>query len=131
MLTPRRSVRRQRSFFAFVAVAAVIAGCGGREAGSGDRAAVQDAPDTVEPGTADPLDAGRAVFLANCATCHGADGQGGLGPKLADGAVVDRYPDPVDHRTVVINGRGMMPAFGEQLTTAEIDAVVRYEREGL
>lgn len=55
----------------------------------------------------------------------------GSGPKLADGRVVDHYPDVDDHREVVVRGRGQMPAWGDRLNDEEIDAVVRYEREGL
>ena len=77
------------------------------------------------------LELGERVFARNCATCHGREGGGGIGPKLADGRVVERYPDPRQHRAVVVDGRGVMPAFGNKLSEEEIDAVVRYERETL
>jgi mono/diheme cytochrome c family protein len=50
---------------------------------------------------------------------------------LADGRVVDRYPDIEDQIAVVTNGRGVMPSFGGALSVAEIREVVRYEREVL
>lgn len=101
------------------------AGCGGddvsqpADSGPGDSAAEAQ------------LELGEQVFTDNCATCHGNRGQGGTGPRLGSGAVVERYPDADDHRAVVVNGRGRMPAWGARLTDDEIDAVVRYEREGL
>ena len=100
-----------------VAAVLLIAGCGGDEGTSA--------------GPVPQQDLGRTVYAENCAACHGRSGGGGMGPKLADGAVVERYPDVADHRAVVVNGRGAMPAWGDRLSDAEIDAVVRYEREGL
>lgn len=94
-----------------------------------------DGPTEARPGSATTVHGdvalGERVFSSNCARCHGSKGGGGMGPKLADGRVVERYPDPADHREVVVNGRGAMPAWGDKLSHDEIDAVVRYEREGL
>lgn len=88
-------------------------------------------PSPSQPPGAVDLELGRRVYDANCAACHGSSGRGGIGPALGDGAVVQRYPDPADHRDVVVNGRGRMPAWGNQLSDEEIDAVVAYERDGL
>jgi mono/diheme cytochrome c family protein len=71
---------------------------------------------------------GAAIFRDNCATCHGGDGSGGIGPRLAGGRVVAVYPDPADQIAVVTNGRAGMPAFGAKLTDDEIAAVVEYTR---
>ena len=71
---------------------------------------------------------GATVFGEQCAACHGGDGSGGIGPRLAGGRVVTVYPDPADQIAVVTNGRGGMPAFGEQLSPDEIAAVVDYTR---
>lgn len=105
-------------------VVAAIAGCGGED----DRGTAVERPATTIAGD---LQLGERVFAQNCASCHGRSGDGGMGPKLADGRVVDRYPDPRDHRAVVTEGRGAMPAWDDRLSDEEIDAVVRYEREGL
>jgi mono/diheme cytochrome c family protein len=78
----------------------------------------------VEAGGVD----GATVFGDNCATCHGGDGSGGIGPRLAGGRVVTVYPDPADQIAVVTNGRAGMPAFGRKLTEEEIRAVVEYTR---
>lgn len=99
-----------------IAAILLVAGCGG-------------GGDTPE-GPVSQQDLGRTVYADNCAACHGRSGDGGMGPKLADGAVVERYPDVADHRAVVVNGRGAMPAWGDRLSDEEIDAVVRYERDG-
>ena len=74
---------------------------------------------------------GRDVYARNCVACHGAAGQGGTGPKLSEGVVIERYPDVHDHIDIIANGRNQMPAYGGKLTDEEIEAVVRYNREVL
>jgi mono/diheme cytochrome c family protein len=71
---------------------------------------------------------GAELYSANCARCHGSDGGGGIGPQLSDGQVVDEFPDVVDEIDVVTDGRGSMPAFGDRLSSTEIDDVVEYTR---
>jgi mono/diheme cytochrome c family protein len=77
------------------------------------------------------LAAGRDIWTRRCASCHGAAGGGGRGPQLSGGRVLDRLADVDDHIDVVANGRGGMPAFGGVLDDAEVEAVVRYNREVL
>jgi mono/diheme cytochrome c family protein len=74
---------------------------------------------------------GPEIFAASCASCHGSDGGGGLGPQLSDGAVVEAYPVPAAEVAVVTDGSGTMPAFGDDLTPQQIAAVVEYTRTGL
>ena len=71
---------------------------------------------------------GAGVYGQRCAGCHGGDGSGGIGPRLAAGRVVASFPDPQDQIAVVTNGRGGMPAFADRLTPEEIAAVVDYTR---
>jgi mono/diheme cytochrome c family protein len=71
---------------------------------------------------------GAAIFGQRCAGCHGGDGSGGIGPRLAGGRVVADFPEPQDQIAVVSNGRGGMPAFGERLKPEEVAAVVEYTR---
>lgn len=73
---------------------------------------------------------GASVFSASCAGCHGADGGGGIGPRLA-GRVTDDFPDIEDEIAVVTDGRRSMPAFAGRLTDEEIRQVVEYTRTGL
>ena len=74
---------------------------------------------------------GAAIFDSRCAMCHGDSGGGGVGPALADGQVVARFPDVADQIAVVTNGRGEMPKFGDRLTAEEIAAVVEFTRTDL
>ena len=76
------------------------------------------------------LSMGYDVFQANCAACHGTTGDGAVGPKLK-GVVSGRFPNIADQVEVITNGRNTMPGWKDRLTAEQIEAVARYEREGL
>jgi len=77
------------------------------------------------------LDAGRTIYSARCARCHGGDGAGGTGPKLSEGAVVAKFPEFDDQVTIIRNGKNGMPSFAGALSDEQIEAVTRYTREVL
>lgn len=81
-------------------------------------------PEVVE--AAGGIDGGE-LYGNRCAGCHGGDGSGGIGPRLA-GTMVAKYPDPEAQIAVVTDGRRGMPAFGTRLTEEEIAAIVEYTR---
>jgi mono/diheme cytochrome c family protein len=104
---------------------------------------------TLEPppaGEDDPVVLGSQVYLANCASCHGATGGGVSAPAFTDGAVVATWPDWRDHAAWVrlgsanwpaatygaqkkkVGGVGQMPSW-ESLTDAQIAQVVIHERQ--
>jgi mono/diheme cytochrome c family protein len=83
-----------------------------------------------EPDSGSATSDGHEVFTSNCAGCHGPEGEGGTGPRLA-GEVVVAYPDVDDQVAVVRDGRGTMPSFQDRLTPEQIQAVVDYTREEL
>ena len=74
-----------------------------------------------------------ANFKIRCAPCHGADGSGntpmGKSLKVRDlrGADVQKQTD-VELTKVISGGKGKMPAYGKQLSTADIAAVIGYVR---
>jgi mono/diheme cytochrome c family protein len=83
---------------------------------------------------------GAALYSANCAACHQANGEGlaGVFPPLAGDPLVVAT-DPAAHITTVLAGRqgstinsvtyaSPMPAFGELLNDADIAAIVNHER---
>ncbi len=74
---------------------------------------------------------GRAIYGASCASCHGADGGGGVGSRLDGASLIEAYPDIADQMDVVTNGRNRMPAFIGRLDDEQLRAVVRYTREVL
>jgi mono/diheme cytochrome c family protein len=75
-----------------------------------------------------PTTPGAEIYAASCASCHGADGGGGLGPQLAGGAAKNRFPTVDDQIRFVTNGSGVMPSFGGKLSPAQIRDVVAYTR---
>lgn len=114
--------------------------------------AVTEPPEVVEG----PLGMGGEVY-GSCASCHGAAGGGGVGYPFAGGEVLKTFPHIEDQIRYVYYGtegynaadieiygnpdreggphvtgnRGVMPAFGGQLTQYEIVAVVCHERYSL
>ena len=88
---------------------------------------LDEPPSLAAPDTAD----GEALYGANCAVCHQADGSGagdGAIPALAGNPLVTAVEiDPVIH--VVIDGRGGMPSFDDDLEDEEIAEVVSYLRQ--
>jgi len=69
---------------------------------------------------------GSEIFAVNCATgyCHGSKGASGGAPRLAS-----RGLDAQFIRRTVTEGHGSMPAFGDKLAPAELNAVIAYVGE--
>jgi mono/diheme cytochrome c family protein len=86
---------------------------------------------------------GQGIYDAQCASCHGAGGGGGVGPAMAGGAVLTTFSACTDHVEWVRLGSagwpdstygdtgktvgGGMPGFSA-LSEEELAAVVLYER---
>lgn len=87
--------------------------------------------DNEDAGDAGGAIDGAVIYAGACASCHGADGGGGIGPALSGGAAVEAFPDVADQITIVSEGQGGMPNFDESLSPEEIEAVVVYTREDL
>lgn len=70
---------------------------------------------------------GRGVFAQNCVACHAANGGGGIGPNLTDGAWIHGGRPTVILRTVNegVLAKGM-PAWGPQLGLDRVQSVVAY-----
>jgi cytochrome c6 len=77
-------------------------------------------------------DAGKKIFEANCAACHGSDGAGTpvglslMAPDLRSDAVQKLSDD--DLKKQVSEGKNNMPPFKDTLSTDQIQAVVAYVR---
>jgi tetratricopeptide (TPR) repeat protein/cytochrome c553 len=71
---------------------------------------------------------GAALFAANCASCHGDEGSGGIGPRLAGNR---RATDAGNVANAVRFGRGIMPGFAAALDADQIDRLVSYVTEVL
>lgn len=71
---------------------------------------------------------GKGIYDKACAVCHGASGQGGVGPAFA-GSDLATNPDRIgEHIAILLNGQAAMPSFIATLKPKEIAAVVTYER---
>jgi mono/diheme cytochrome c family protein len=121
------SARPRRA--ALVAVAVVIVALAGACGGGGSSAS---SPLPTGGQAHDPtLLAGRKVFSAECATCHGSSGQGGVGPTFNDGRLLRDFAHPSDQVTFVSQGKGIMPSFAGVLNASQLNEVVAYERQVL
>lgn len=71
---------------------------------------------------------GKEVYSSNCAACHMANGEGiaGTFPAIKGSQVATGAMD--SHVSMVVKGKGAMPAFGGVLDDAQIAAVVTYQR---
>jgi mono/diheme cytochrome c family protein len=102
----------------------------------------------------DPVTIGNAVYHSNCSTCHGSNGEGGVGPALHGGLSALTFPNVADQINWVKNGstglakntpygdpnraggqhvaaKNDMPGFASSLSAAQIQDVVTYERTKL
>jgi mono/diheme cytochrome c family protein len=64
---------------------------------------------------------GKSVYQARCAACHGARGEGGVGPRLQGNPIL-KAKEAV--REIVLQGRGTMPAV--PLSPEELSALLDY-----
>ena len=64
-----------------------------------------------------------ALFASTCGFCHGDGGRAaGKGPQLMDTKRSDEFL-----RDRIKNGKeGAMPAFGQMLSDADVDAIIAY-----
>jgi mono/diheme cytochrome c family protein len=94
-------------------------------AGTADPA--RDATPASGPGARpDATRLGAAVYMRDCAECHGPDGRSPTAPDLANPTFLETASEDYIRRAIVTGRRGTeMPAFPE-LTLAELDAVTAY-----
>jgi mono/diheme cytochrome c family protein/rhodanese-related sulfurtransferase len=89
-------------------------------------AAPLDLPDGAVAGD---VALGAKVYADNCASCHGAQGEGGSGTALGNPTMLALTPDAFIRHTIE-NGRDGTPmqAFRDTLSPAQIDAVTAFIR---
>jgi cytochrome c oxidase subunit 2 len=71
-------------------------------------------------------DLGQEEWEGVCAKCHGLNGEGGVGPRIAGSPTLT---DPEDLGNLVRNGRRTMPAVGAGWTDEQVQALVDYLTE--
>ena len=79
-----------------------------------------------EIGSTNLLDEGKEEFAKRCASCHGEDGKGGIGPDLT--AKKYRYGKTAPEVTSsIVDGReGGMPGFKNELSGEKVQGLVQY-----
>ena len=76
---------------------------------------------------------GKNIWIAMCAQCHGAEGEGGQVPggakvpALADAAVQSLLSDKQMARSIAL-GKGTMPSFMRDLDKAKLSGVIAHIR---
>lgn len=90
----------------------------------------EDEPDPVEEDRVEiildlegELASGTSLYGEHCEGCHGADGLGGIGTNLVEQLAILSKEDVV--RTIV-EGRGVMPEWGQTQSNQDIADVVAY-----
>lgn len=109
-----------------VAGALLLTACGGDDE-EAQPAKTQAPPSETQPAESQQAANGQQIFSDNCSSCHtlaAADADGRVGPNLDD-----VKPDKETVARQVINGGDGMPAFGDQLSEEQIDAVATFVAE--
>jgi cytochrome c-type biogenesis protein CcmH/NrfG len=86
---------------------------------------IESAKARLSSPTSEELDA-KTLFAANCATCHGIDGQGITGATLKGNV---RALEAANVQNAIQYGRGSMPGFAATLSPEQIEALVNYVTE--
>ncbi len=73
---------------------------------------------------------GEGVYKAQCLVCHQANGQGlkGAFPSIVKSPIAIEPSNRMRHIQQIIYGKGLMPAFGEQLSDVDIASIVSFTR---
>jgi cytochrome c oxidase subunit 2 len=69
---------------------------------------------------------GKEEWTGVCAKCHGMNGEGGIGPRIAGAPTLS---DPAALASLVRNGRRTMPAVGSGWTDEQVQALASYLKE--
>jgi len=136
----------RRSVIARLAAALLILGLAACNKSSNSQRAAMQSPAALPSAVATVVtngaqaNVGETVYANNCATCHQATGRGVAGefPPLAGNPAVTGDPKAVIHTVKFgLSGKisvagstydGMMPAWGQQLSNAQIAAAITYIR---
>lgn len=72
---------------------------------------------------ANASDLGAQAFTGACGKCHGALGQGDIGPRLVGNPILE---DRKGLETLIREGRGTMPPIAQDWTDGEVEAFFKY-----
>lgn len=124
---------KQAIVFATLAVALLIAACSSSNTTetTTTKTTTTGNPTTTTGGSAGDVTAGKKVFSATCAGCHGADATGGHGPAIKGNQFVQSKSES-ELAAFIKTGRpdkGMPPKGGNSsLTDNDVANVAAYEK---
>lgn len=106
----------------------LLSGLGSTDDGEEDVATEEGSEGSEESGgdeaSSGDVDA-EGIARDNCASCHGQDFSGGMGPALAGTSLAEE-----DFTTIVREGQGSMPAFSaDQIADEELTALYQFFSE--
>jgi mono/diheme cytochrome c family protein len=106
------------------AAALTVAGCSDPDEGTPP--STGPATTSATPGPPGDVAAGKTVFLgvSGCGGCHALADAGSTSSVASD--LDEKEPSEARVRMFVIEGKGAMPAYGEQLNEQEIADVAAY-----
>ncbi len=97
-----------------------------------ERAAIADYVVALPEGTAEEDGPAATLFADNCSSCHGDSGIGGMmsgAPSLTDASVIYGQDRTTILQTLRHGRQGVMPAWADRLTEAEINLLAVYVAE--
>lgn len=122
--------RRRKGFILSAALA--VAGCASGVLGGGAGSATAGQQGKRRP--ARPSAQARSDYKQHCAKCHGLDGRGRTimgelsgAPNFTDASWQEGATDKRMNASIT-HGRGGMPPFKDELSAAEVSALVAYVR---
>ncbi len=92
---------------------------------------INNGPDLSDQTQANLVAKGADIYAKNCASCHmpGGEGVPGTFPAITKSPVV--IGDINAQAKLLLDGKGMMPAFGQMLNATELAQVITFTRNGL
>ena len=111
-------------------LAATLVGCGERNGNTQPGTTPGTSPASVAAAAEEPDAESVALYIANCSSCHAADGSGATGPAIGDGALNDKYTQ-AEMEALIRDGVDSMAGLGDRLNSAEIATLAEYVRNDL
>ena len=111
-------------------LAATLVGCGERNGNTQPGTTPETSPASVAAAAEEPDAESVALYIANCSSCHAADGSGATGPAIGDGALNDKYTQ-AEMEALIRDGVDSMAGLGGRLNSVEIATIAEYVRNDL
>lgn len=119
--------KKSKKLLAIIAVIFIIGAYGLAEMNRGKKVEPKELASAIETDqkaeSYDVLAHGKALYLSQCAVCHGDNGKKGLsGAK----DLTKSEQTKIEMHELIANGKNKMPAYGNNFSKEEIDAMIEY-----